>query len=341
MYFVTRLPNPHFTPELQARTAVVDFTVTMKGLEDQLLGRVIGKEQRALQDQLDDVLSDVNNLTKSLMVLDQQLLDRLSSNEGNLLDDVELIGVLANTKAKAIEVKTKLVQATQTKIDINEKREQFRPVATRGSVLYFSVVETSLMNVMYQTSLMQFMELFMSSMDKSEKANLASKRVENIIYAMTYIVYRYINRGLYEEDKMTFVLIVTLKILVTAGRLQQSDVALLLRGGAALDINSVRKKPFAWLPDMIWLNALEVSTRVGFFRSLPEDLVRNEAEWKIWFECNDPDKDPVPDYEGRLTEEPIMGSWYRLLIVRMFRQDRARLSIQDFIRLTPAMGNRY
>ena len=341
MYFVTRLPNPHFTPELQARTAVVDFTVTMKGLEDQLLGRVIGKEQRALQDQLDDVLSDVNNLTKSLMVLDQQLLDRLSSNEGNLLDDVELIGVLANTKAKAIEVKTKLVQATQTKIDINEKREQFRPVATRGSVLYFSVVETSLMNVMYQTSLMQFMELFMSSMDKSEKANLASKRVENIIYAMTYIVYRYINRGLYEEDKMTFVLIVTLKILVTAGRLQQSDVALLLRGGAALDINSVRKKPFAWLPDMIWLNALEVSTRVGFFRSLPEDLVRNEAEWKIWFECNDPDKDPVPDYEGRLTEEPIMGSWYRLLIVRMFRQDRARLSIQDFIRQTPAMGNRY
>ena len=181
----------------------------------------------------------------------------------------------------------------------------------------------------------------MSSMDKSEKANLASKRVENIIYAMTYIVYRYINRGLYEEDKMTFVLIVTLKILVTAGRLQQSDVALLLRGGAALDINSVRKKPFAWLPDMIWLNALEVSTRVGFFRSLPEDLVRNEAEWKIWFECNDPDKDPVPDYEGRLTEEPIMGSWYRLLIVRMFRQDRARLSIQDFIRQTPAMGNRY
>ena len=156
MYFVTRLPNPHFTPELQARTTVVDFTVTMKGLEDQLLGRVIGKEQRALQDQLDEVLADVNNLTKSLMVLDAQLLDRLSSNEGNLLDDVELLGVLSNTKTKAIEVKTKLVQATQTKIDINEKRETFRPVATRGSVLYFSIVETSHLNVMYQTSLAQF-----------------------------------------------------------------------------------------------------------------------------------------------------------------------------------------
>lgn len=158
---------------------------------------------------------------------------------------------------------------------------------------------------------------------------------------MTYIVYRYINRGLYEADKMTFTLIVTLKILVTAGRLTQDDVNLLLRGGAALDINSVRKKPFAWLPDMTWLNCIELSTKVGFFRSLPEDMVRNEGAWKDWFEGNDPEKDAVPDYEGKLTEEPRMGAWYRLLAVRTFRMDRARLCIQDFIKNTPDMGARY
>ena len=209
MYFITRLPNPHFSPELQAKTTVVDFTVTMKGLEEQLLGRVIAKEQKALEDLLNKVLEEVNSNTKSLLSLDALLLERLTANSGNLLDDEDLIDVLANTKMKAAEVKDKLIAAGETRRNINEKRELFRPVATRGSVLYFSVVEMSMVNVMYQTSLAQFTELFMKSMDVAEKANLPAKRVQKIIDCMTYLVYRYVNKGLYEVDKLLFIFIVT------------------------------------------------------------------------------------------------------------------------------------
>ena len=150
---------------------------------------------------------------------------------------------LANTKAKAAEVNAKLIAANKTRSDVAEKRKQFRPAATRGLVLYFSIVEMSLVNVMYQTSLTQFPELFMGSIDKADKATLASKRVSNIIETMTYITYRYINRVLYKQHKLTFVLLVMLKILVTAGHLKSSDVTLFLRGGAALDINGVQRKP--------------------------------------------------------------------------------------------------
>merc|ERR1712028_278333 len=82
MYFISRLPNPHFSPELQAKTTVVDFTVTQKGLEEQLLGRVIGNEQKALEEQLNQVLQEVNSNTKALLSLDAMLLERLTSNTG-------------------------------------------------------------------------------------------------------------------------------------------------------------------------------------------------------------------------------------------------------------------
>jgi dynein heavy chain len=341
MYFITRLPNPHFSPELQAKTTVVDFTVTQKGLEEQLLGAVIGKIEQALEDQLNEVLEDMNTNTKALQELDASLLERLTSNDGNLLDDDELVGVLQNTKAKAAEVKEKLLIADETKKNINEKREQFRPVATRGSVLYFSILEMSLVNEMYQTSLNQFLGLFMLSMERAEKAALASKRVENIIECQTYMVYRYINRGLYERHKLLFTILVTIKILVTAEELTLADVNLFLRGGAALDINSVRRKPFNWISNDAWLNAMQLSISCKFFSALPNEMSGNEAMWRRWYEDNEPEAMMIPDYENRIAENEEIGPFLKLLLVRSLRMDRSMITCKEFIQNTKEMGLRF
>ena len=339
LYFITRLPNPSFSPELQAKTTLIDFTVTQKGLEEQLLGKVISKEQKALEEQLTLVLEEVNSNTKSLMMLDASLLERLTSNTGDLLDDEELVTVLANTKAKAAEVNAKLVAADETRSSIAEKREQFRPAATRGSVLYFGIVEMSLVNVMYQTSLTQFLELFNGSMDAAPAATLASKRVSNIIETMTYMTYRYVNRGLYEKDKLTFVLLVTLKILVAAGHIRSSDVTLFLRGGAALDINSVRKKPFQWMSDEVWLNVTQLGESSQFFSGLVGDMTSSEGAWRKWYDDNTPEAVPIPSgYEQRLGDRADVGPFLKLLLVRCLRVDRSILMCKEFVRNTKEMG---
>ncbi len=352
LYLVTRLPNPHFTPEEQSRCTIVDFTVTQKGLEEQLLGRVIQKEQRSLEESLKNVLEEVNNNTKALLRLDQMLLERLSENTGNLLDDEELITVLADTKSKSTDVKEKLISAAEMRKNINEKREQYRPVSTRGSVLYFSIVDMSKVNVMYQTSLDQFQALFDKSMEIAEKANLASKRVNNIIDSMTYLTYRYINRGLYEKDKISFKLIVLFKILVTAGKMEYRHINLFLRAGSGLDINQIRAKPFSWMSDDTWCNIVQLSMFSNIFKNIVEDISTNENVFIPWYNENEPEKFPIPIIESKFsTEEEVLMHFYHLLVVRCMREDRTLLAVNDFIRKTelidlqggklPTMGPKY
>ena len=45
----TKLANPHYKPEMQAQTTLINFTVTRDGLEDQLLASVVAQERPDLE----------------------------------------------------------------------------------------------------------------------------------------------------------------------------------------------------------------------------------------------------------------------------------------------------
>ncbi|BES88501.1 dynein heavy chain [Nesidiocoris tenuis] len=333
LFITTKLGNPSYSPEISARTSIIDFTVTMKGLEDQLLGRVIMKEKAELETERTQLVTDVTNMKRKMIQLEANLLHKLTTVEGSLVDDESVLEVLNTTQSTAGVVRSKLETAAETELKINLAREEYRPVAARGSVLYFLVVEMSLVNCMYQTSLVQFLDKFDISMDRSEKSPMLTKRIESIIEFLTYEIFRYTSRGLYENHKFLFVLMLALKIDMHKGKVTHEEFQIFIKGGAALNLNAVEPKPaYAWITDTMWLNMIQLS-KLDEFEYLPSQLSSNEKPWRQWYQKAAPEAEELPDrYEA-------LDTFRKTLIIRSLCPDRLLLQAQKYIR--SSLGKRY
>ena len=82
--------------------------------------------------------------------------DRYPHLQGDILEDIALIENLEETKRTAVDIAEKVKQAKETELSIGKAREVYRPVATRGSLVYFLIDTLNALDRCYHYSMANF-----------------------------------------------------------------------------------------------------------------------------------------------------------------------------------------
>ena len=157
----TKLSNPHYPPEIQAETTLVNFAVTELGLEEQLLARVVKFERPDLAAQRSALILQQNLFTIKVKQLEDNILVRLADAQGDITEDRALIEELEMSKRISDEIVIKLEESRITSEKIIRTSEQYRPVARRGALLFFVMNTLHKMHTYYMFSLNSFVFFFL------------------------------------------------------------------------------------------------------------------------------------------------------------------------------------
>jgi dynein heavy chain len=326
MYLTTKLPNPYYTPEIMGKTSVINYTVNMNGLTEQLLSEVIKNENPEQEKLRNDLINQTSESMQTLKMLQSKILESLVNSKKDIIQDIDLINNLQSSKTKSKEIEENLEIASKTKATLEAARLDYVPVAKRGAILFFCMQKMSAISDMYQYSLSSYLEVFKRSLTESTKDDVVITRIKIIIDKLTQNVYDYITLGIFKIHRRTFTFQMVLMIREGEGRLNRKELDFFLKGNTSMgDLNE--GKTISWLTENNCKD-IEALVEVGeVWKKFYVELRDKEDEWKKWFDLEDPEENPMPAPYGGL----IKDKFQLLMILRVMRPDRISLGIDKMI----------
>lgn len=330
-YITTKYRNPHYLPEVSVKVTLLNFMITPRGLEDQLLGIVVAQERPDLEKQKNKLIVQSARNKALLKEIEDKILHILSSSEGNILEDENVINTMNQSKLVADQIKQEQKVAEATEIEIDAVRQGYQPVAYSSQVLFFCIDQLANIEPVYQYSLTWFLNLFIASIQNSEKSSNIPQRLANLDAHFTYSLYRNICRSLLEKDKLMFSFLLCVSIKQGKSEIESAEWYFLLTGGIALSEPPPNPAKL-WLSDKQWAEFSRLSL-LPAFHGIMEEFVENEQQWKAVYDSPTGHTLPFPGLLGKV------NPFRRLLGLRCIRPDLLVVGVQLF--LVEEMGEKF
>mmetsp|Transcript_47704 Transcript_47704/g.108527 ORF Transcript_47704/g.108527 Transcript_47704/m.108527 type:complete len:1551 (-) Transcript_47704:45-4697(-) len=337
-YMTTKLPNPHYFPEVCIKVTVINFTVTFDGLEEQLLNEVVSKEIPETLQRRVELMLQLADDKKVLKQLEDKILKLLSESSGNILDDEVLINTLAESKETSTAVNQRVAEAEEAAIQIENACKEYTQVATCGAILYFVIADLANINPMYQFSLIYFVRLFNKCIDMAAKHEDIDIRMQYVQASILDNIFLNVCRGLFENDKLTFSFLITTAFQRQNAEITPGEWSLLLRGVGLLDMSQKPKNPDPdFFSEKMWEYTYAIQCLANDrCHDLCEHIAQYTEDWKDFVALDQPHLAKLPlDYE----ETNELHYFQIVLLLKGLCPEKCIHAVQEHVRRS--MGDNF
>jgi dynein heavy chain len=332
LFMTSKLASPHYLPETAIKVTLINFTVTAKGLEDQLLVEVVKHERSDLEEQKDTLIMSINQNKEAIKNLEMAILNLVKDANDEILENDILVNKLDQSKEQSERIAKDLEIAEATAVTINKERRVYRPIAKRGSIIYFAIASLANVDPMYNYSLEYFAKLFNQRLAKSEQSSDVLKRVEILIEDLTISYFEKISRGLFEKDKLLYAYLILTNIMLQNEKITKGEWNFFLRGG--MSGSRIEESPVPWLSVENFRKIMSLKDlNINYFKiddifkksiATPED----EAKWKEFLSSDSPYNVRLPDNFEAIADG---NDFHKVVFVKLLREEKLIFAIKAFI----------
>jgi len=332
VYLTTKLRNPHYMPEIAVKVQIINFMITLEGLQDQLLGIVVARERPDLEKTKNKLIIESADNKRKLKEIEDDILKILDACD-NILEDEKAIKTLSQSKVISNEIASQQKVAEEMEKEIDSARNSYKPVAHKTSVLFFCISDLSKIDNMYQYSLEFFTQLFEMCIRDSGQSNVLETRLKLLMDYFTYSIYCNICRSLFVKDKLLFSLLLNTRLLISENQLSSAVFRFFCTGGVTVGLQIPSNPAPEWLAERAWNDIYVASVQLPEFKGFSEEFTNSLDEWKILVDSKLPHKEQFP---GKWNDA---NAFLKLILVRCFRPDRTEPAIADFV--SSNMGEKF
>ncbi|XP_064087240.1 dynein axonemal heavy chain 3-like [Macrobrachium nipponense] len=325
LYLATRQPRPHLSLETAANLTVVNFTITVHGLHDNLRQILVTKERPELEDERQKLVATTSSHQRALQDTEERILQTLSSAQGDILESEEAIHILQETKQMSDEIKRKQEQCVETEEALLLCCQQYEKVSRPAADLYMTLTSLSTLSPMYQYSLSWYISLYTSVIDNTGKSSVLDRRLGLLQEALVMRVHSSVVMGLAASHRLVFTFLIALHSLRVSGTLKDQEEVMLQQVAANTTCNAPLPPPSlhsdlvnVW-PSLYHLQMLDV------FKGLSESLEQDEEIWLNLLSVGAPDKSALPQRWQHVEHIP----W--LILVAILRPDKVTWCVKLII----------